>query len=102
TVWVAPSGGSSPARARSVWRPAPGERWQYQLESSDKELAASGGIDVDICQIPHSGGPCVHPDVFDIDLYVDGQVAGNDHTLDRAAVRAIHDRGAHAVCYVSA
>ena len=41
-------------------------------------------------------------DVFDIDLYVDGQVSGNDHTVNRAAVRAIHERGAHAVCYVSA
>ena len=55
-----------------------------------------------ICAKPQSGGGCVHPDVFDIDLYVDGRVSGNDHTVDVAAVKAIHDRGAHAICYVSA
>ena len=84
------------------WQPAPDARWQYQLESSDRRLASTGGIDVGICQVPHSGGGCVHPDVFDIDLYVDGQVSGNDHTIDTAAVDAIHNRGAHAVCYMSA
>ena len=55
-----------------------------------------------ICQVPYSGGHCVRPDVFDIDLYVDGQVSGNDHTVDTKAVDAIHRRGAHAVCYMSA
>ena len=44
----------------------------------------------------------MRPEVFDIDLYVDPRVAGNDHTVNRAAVEAIHDRGAHAICYVSA
>ncbi len=84
------------------WEPSPGDRWQYQLESSNRRLASTGGIDVSICEPPRSGGSCVRPDVFDIDLYVDGQVSGNDHTVDTAAVGAIHDRGAHAVCYVSA
>lgn len=86
----------------SRWKPSPGDRWQYQLESSNRRLASTGGIDVSICEPPRSGGDCVRPNVFDIDLYVDGQVSGNDHTVDTAAVRAIHDRGAHAVCYVSA
>ena len=44
----------------------------------------------------------MRPDVFDIDLYVDGQVSGNDHTIDKKAVEAIHNRGAHAICYMSA
>ena len=44
----------------------------------------------------------MRPTVFDIDLYEDGRISGNDHTLNTAAVQAIHRRGAHAVCYVSA
>jgi Glycoside-hydrolase family GH114 len=40
--------------------------------------------------------------VFDIDLYEDGRISGNDHTVNTAAVNAIHRRGGHAVCYVSA
>jgi endo-alpha-1,4-polygalactosaminidase (GH114 family) len=96
------SGSSGARAAEQLWRPSPIDRWQYQLESSGRRLASSGGIDVDICQAPYSGGGCVRPDVFDIDLYVDGRVAGNDHTINTAAVDAIHDGGAHAVCYVSA
>jgi endo-alpha-1,4-polygalactosaminidase (GH114 family) len=92
----------APATADATWRPAPDDRWQYQLESSNRGLASTGGIDVSICEPPRSGGGCVRPDVFDIDLYIDGQVSGNDHTVDDAAVAAIHARGAHAVCYVSA
>jgi endo-alpha-1,4-polygalactosaminidase (GH114 family) len=84
------------------WQPLPGERWQYQLESADRGRAATGGIDVGICRRPASGGPCVRPRVFDVDLYQDGRVSGNDHTVNLAAVRAIHRRGAHVVCYVSA
>ena len=102
TPWLISATNGTTHAASGIWRPAPGSRWQYQLESAKRRLAATGGIDVDICHVPESGGPCVHPDVFDIDLYVDGQVSGNDHTIDRAAVRAIHHRGAHAICYVSA
>jgi hypothetical protein len=61
-----------------------------------------GGIDVGICQPPVSGGACVRPRVFDIDLYQDGRISGNDHTINTAAVDAIHRRGGHAICYVSA
>lgn len=100
---VAKDGGSSSSDSRrAIWKPSPTDRWQYQLESSNRDLASTGGIDVSICRRPHSGGHCVRPDVFDIDLYVDGQVSGNKHTIDTAAVRAIHSRGAHAVCYMSA
>jgi endo-alpha-1,4-polygalactosaminidase (GH114 family) len=95
--------GSSDGEAhRGLWQPSPKDRWQYQLESSNRHLASTGGIDVGICRRPHSGGHCVRPDVFDIDLYVDGQVSQNKHTVNTAAVRAIHNRGAHAVCYMSA
>ena len=94
------AGGSTAGTQR--WEPSPGARWQYQLESSDRGLRPTGGIDVGICQPPASGGPCVRPQVFDIDLYQDGRISGNDHTVNTAAVKAIHRRGAHAVCYVSA
>jgi len=102
TLAIAFGASSGQAGTTGRWQPSPGDRWQYQLESSSRHRASSGGIDVSICQPPHSGGHCVRPDVFDIDLYVDGQVSGNNHTIDTAAVRAIHDRGAHAVCYMSA
>jgi endo-alpha-1,4-polygalactosaminidase (GH114 family) len=84
------------------WQPQPRERWQYQLESSDRGRASTGGINVGICERPASGGHCVRPQVFDIDLYQDGRISGNDHTVNVAAVRAIHRRGARAICYVSA
>jgi endo-alpha-1,4-polygalactosaminidase (GH114 family) len=87
---------------KARWEPSPGDRWQYQLESSNRSLSSTGGIDASICERPQTGGRCVRPDVFDIDLYVDGQVSGNNHTVNTAAVQAIHDRGARAVCYVSA
>jgi hypothetical protein len=46
---------------------------------------------------PSTGGACVHPNVFNIDLY-----AGNGTSLNTAAVKQIHARGARAVCYVDA
>jgi len=84
------------------WQPPLNARWQYQLESANSDLASSGGIDVDICTVPPAGGGCVRPDAFDIDLYVDGRVAQDNHTINTAAVEAIHDRGARAICYLSA
>jgi hypothetical protein len=95
------AGGGSTAEAQR-WAPPAGARWQYQLESSDRGLESTGGIDVGICEAPASGGACVRPRVFDIDLYQDGRISGNDHTLNRAAVDAIHRRGGRAICYVSA
>jgi endo-alpha-1,4-polygalactosaminidase (GH114 family) len=99
---IAVTAGGHAADATPRWEPPPGARFQYQLESSDRGHAATGGIDVGICRPPAAGGPCVRPQVFDIDLYQDGRISGNDHTVNSAAVDAIHRRGAHAVCYVSA
>ena len=99
-IALAAAGGSAGASGR--WEPPAGARWQYQLESSDHGAEATGGIDVGICQPPASGGACVRPKVFDIDLYQDGRISGNDHTVNTAAVDAIHRRGGHAICYVSA
>ncbi len=100
SVALVPAGDAAGTPGR--WEPTPGARWQYQLESSDRGHAATGGIDVGICNPPVSGGPCVRPSVFDIDLYEDGRVSGNDHTVNARAVDAIHRRGGHAICYVSA
>jgi endo-alpha-1,4-polygalactosaminidase (GH114 family) len=99
---IALAAGGTAAGSTQRWEPPPNARWQYQLESSDKSLKPTGGIDVNVCRPPAGGGPCVRPQVFDIDLYQDGQVSGNDHTVNTAAVDAIHRRGGHAVCYLSA
>ncbi|MFI6901371.1 endo alpha-1,4 polygalactosaminidase [Nonomuraea sp. NPDC050394] len=85
----------------AIWRPPVQSRWQYQLQGS-KAHAATGGINVGICEVPQSGGACVRPSVFDIDLYVDAEVAGNNTTLNTAGVDAIHDKGAKAICYIDA
>lgn len=97
---AATSGGRSGASA-AIWRPPVQSRWQYQLQGT-KAFAATGGINVGICETPQSGGACVRPSVFDIDLYADAEIAGNNTTLNTAAVKAIHARGAKAVCYVDA
>ena len=88
---------------RAIWEPSP----DRALAVPARELRAPARVHrghrrVDLPSRRSPAGSCVRPDVFDIDLYVDGQVSGNDHTVDTAAVRAIHDRGAHAVCYMSA
>jgi hypothetical protein len=79
------------ATAANTWVPGQGLRWQYQLQ---------GDVSTTVCSKPVVGpkhGPCVRPDVYDIDLY------NNDGTaLNSAAVQAIHAAGAHAVCYVDA
>jgi len=99
-IALAAAGHSTTSAQR--WEPPAGARFQYQLESSARSHTATGGIDVGICRAPPSGGSCVRPQVFDIDLYADGRISGNDHTVNRAAVNAIHRRGGHAICYVSA
>lgn len=70
------------------WKPPVGARWQYQLQ---------GPVQVGICAVPWTGGPCVTPSVYDIDLYAPDGV-----TFNSAAVAAVHAAGARAVCYVSA
>ncbi|MEV0390608.1 endo alpha-1,4 polygalactosaminidase [Nonomuraea sp. NPDC050643] len=87
--------------AAAIWRPPVDSRWQYQLEGN-AAFKATGGINVDICSVPQSGGACVRPTVFDIDLYAAAEVSGDNKTLNTAAVKAIHAKGAKAICYVDA
>ncbi|MFC4120551.1 endo alpha-1,4 polygalactosaminidase [Nonomuraea zeae] len=95
------SASESASNSAAIWRPAVQSRWQYQLQGR-KSFAATGGINVDICEVPQSGGACVRPSVFDIDLYAAEEVSGDNKTLNTAAVKAIHARGAKAICYVDA
>lgn len=76
------------AKGQSMWIPTQGLQWQYQLQ---------GKLKTNICVVPTSGGPCVRPNVYDIDLYANDGV-----TLNSAAVTTIHSLGGHAVCYVDA
>ncbi|WP_131742599.1 endo alpha-1,4 polygalactosaminidase [Actinomadura roseirufa] len=88
--------GTSATKAR--WKPVVGSRWQYQL-SPTQAYAATGGVNVGVCAKPFTGGACVRPEVYDIDLYSGTGATG---TLNTAAVRAIHARGAKAICYMDA
>jgi hypothetical protein len=83
------------------WHPALNARWQYQLQGV-AAYSSTGGINVGITATPFTGGAAVHPTVFDIDLYVDQAISGNNTTFDTAAVNAIHAAGGKAICYVSA
>ncbi len=105
---IAPSGvaqaappAPSPCTGTSCWHPALASRWQYQLQGV-AAYASTGGINVNISSVPFTGGAAVKPSVFDIDLYVDPAIAGNNTTFNTAAVNAIHANGAKAICYVSA
>ncbi len=85
-----------PCSGSACWHPPLDSRWQYQLQNL-AAYASTGGINVDICAVPFTGGSCVQPVVFDIDLYdLDGV------TPNSQATNAIHARGGHALCYVSA
>jgi hypothetical protein len=89
--------------AGECWQPPVGARWQYQLEAKkSKKLAATYGIDVAICAKPFGGGPCVAPDVFDIDLWADPNLTDGAFVVNEAAVDAIHAAGKRAICYVQA
>lgn len=81
----------------SHWVPAQATRLQYQLQADSTGAGAVGGIDVGICEKPASGGSCVTPGAYDIDLY-----APDGTTPNAAAVSAIHAAGAKAICYVDA
>src|SRR6202035_369207 len=76
------------ARGNGPWVPTPGLHWQYQLQ---------GKLKTNLCAVPTSGGACVGPDVYDVDLY-----APDGTTVNTAGVAAIHAVGAHAICYVDA
>ena len=85
----------------ACWHPALGLRWQYQLQGV-AAYASTGGINVNISAVPVAGGPAVRPQAFDIDVYVDQAISGNNNTLSTVAVSAIHANGAKAICYLSA
>jgi hypothetical protein len=91
----------TPVPCLGCWQPALETRWQYQLQGV-KKYRSTGGIDVLITAVPFTGGPPVAPDAFDIDLYVDPAISGDNDTVDAAAVEAIHAQGDRAVCYVDA
>jgi hypothetical protein len=92
--------GLNPLQAHATtlkWVPPQTIRWQYQLQPNSTGAGSAGGISVGLCQTPYTGGSCVTPQVYDIDLYgPDGK------TVNTPAVSAIHAAGAHAVCYVDA
>src|SRR5262245_30858654 len=78
------------------WQPALSSRWQWQLNTVNS-YASTGGINLTMCVSPPSGGPCVRPVVYDIDLYnIDGV------TPNSQATTAIHAQGGKAICYVDA
>jgi hypothetical protein len=85
----------------ACWHPALNTRWQYQLQGV-AQYASTGGINVGISGTPFTGGAAVRPTVFDIDLFTDQAISGNNTTLDTAAVNAIHAAGGKAICYVDA
>ena len=84
------------------WTPTVGLRWQWQLQGRVGQHEATGGIAVGICRPPFGGGACVRPDVFDIDLFVDPEIAGRfGWVLETDAVDAIHASGRHVIGYVT-
>ena len=85
TVLVIPPAAAS---ASGRWVPPAGLVWQFQLQ---------GKLDTALCAVPESGGACVRPQVYEIDLY-----APNGTTPASAQVSAIHAAHGRAVCYVDA
>jgi hypothetical protein len=101
TAAAAPAPVACDTTKGACWHPAVNARWQYQLQGVSA-YASTGGINVGISATPYTGGASVSPSVFDIDLYVDQAVSGNNSTLNTAAISAIHAAGKKAICYVSA
>jgi Glycoside-hydrolase family GH114 len=94
--------------AGTCWTPATNARWQYQLQAAKDKAGnclfpSTGGINVGITGTPFTGGPAVHPTVFDIDFQTDGACTGGTITQENgAAVNAIHAAGGRAICYIDA
>jgi Glycoside-hydrolase family GH114 len=82
--------------------PPPDARWNYQLQANRQGGAQDGRIAVDVCSLPLGGVDCVRPTVIDFDLYLDRPGPGVDSTPNRRGVRALHEVGGYAVCYVDA
>jgi hypothetical protein len=86
----------------ALYQPAVNTRWQWQLEADVGVFPETNGINVDICEPSFLGGPCVQPDMFDIDPYVDHNIAGRyGYPFDTAAVDAIHASGRHVIGYIT-
>ncbi|MDX6548982.1 MAG: hypothetical protein QOG33_2532 [Gaiellales bacterium] len=97
----APAALPAPVSCTGCWNPPVQSRWQYQLQGV-AAFASTGGINTTISAPPSGGGTAVSPQVWDFDLYVDQAVSGNNTTLNTAGVNAVHARGGHAICYLSA
>ncbi len=82
--------------------PPPDARWNYQLQANRQGGADDGRIAVDVCSLPLGGVACVRPAVIDFDLYLDQPGPGVDSTPNRRGVRALHQVGGYAVCYIDA
>ena len=101
TALAAPAPVACDTTKGACWHPALNARWQYQLQGV-AAYASTGGINVGISATPFTGGAAVSPSVFDIDLYVDQAISGNNTTFNTAALSAIHAAGKKAICYLSA
>jgi hypothetical protein len=101
TALAAPAPVACDTRQGACWHPPLNSRWQYQLQGVSA-YASTGGINVGISATPFTGGAAVSPSVFDIDLYVDQAVSGNNTTINTAALSAIHAAGKKAICYLDA
>jgi hypothetical protein len=91
------------------WVPFLNTRWQWQIQANSGVFTSTNGINVDVCQPTYQGGSCVKPDVFDIDLYVDGNITGSYdgntvaayYAFATDAVSAIHAAGRKVIGYIT-
>jgi len=74
--------------ASTWWAPTQADRFLYQLGDTTPDTTA--------CAAPFTGGACVKPTVWAIDMY-----ASDGTTPNAAGATAVHAAGGHAVCYVS-
>ncbi|MEV7908011.1 hypothetical protein AB0P04_41055, partial [Streptomyces anulatus] len=56
-----PATATDASRKAVTWHPPVQSRWQYQLEGNPA-YASTGGVNVDICVAPKTGGACVRPE----------------------------------------
>ena len=79
----------------AMWQPPLNSRLYYQLNMDGP--TSTGGVNTTVCSIPFTGGSCVRPSVWDIDLY---DASGS--TVNSVGINAIHSVGGRAICYVDA
>jgi len=92
--------------AGAIFQPPVVYRWQYQLSSNatlGSQFPVTQGINVNVCQVPFTGGACVTPDIIDFDFYEDQSISGtNSFVYTTGAVQALHSSGRKAIGYVDA